>query len=96
MTTGWYTARDIAAKLQRPVAWFRKNRAGLEAHGFPRPDARIPGKYPRWVAAQVDAWINPVRSGVSGGPVTIDFAATLDANSAKLRDRGRGQGRRVQ
>lgn len=55
MTREILTAPQVAALLKRSLAWFQRNRASLEAKGFPGP---IDGLGMRWDSAAIGRWLD--------------------------------------
>lgn len=49
------TAAQVARRFQRTARWFLRNRAALEARGFPTP---IDGCGMRWDSAAIDDWLD--------------------------------------
>lgn len=54
----WNEAQ-VAARLNRGLEWFRKNRVTLEKDGFPRKDTLLDG----WDSKAIDLWMDR-RSGL--------------------------------
>lgn len=82
----WIDAMACARKLKHPLGWFYKNRARLEANGFPLPDPRVVG-HPRWRAAEVDAYVDGEQQRTSIGDVAISddtIASELDENARAI------------
>lgn len=62
---GTWMIEDVAAELGRSPAWIYKNRARLEAAGFPKPLARLgPRDRLRWRESDVRAWHERRRLGL--------------------------------
>lgn len=55
MTPRLVTSADVGRYLGRSASWFCRNRATLEARGFPRP---VDACGMRWDRAAVDAWLD--------------------------------------
>lgn len=49
----YLTAAEVAAGFRRSLPWFQRNRAALEARGFPRP---VDGCGMRWDPAAIARW----------------------------------------
>jgi hypothetical protein len=49
------TSAEVALRLRRSLPWFQRNRASLEARGFPAP---VDGLGMRWDPVAIDRWLD--------------------------------------
>ena len=92
MTQPFMTSQQVAKRLQVTTTWFYKNRARLEAEGFP---PALPGfRQGRWSAEAIDAWAARASGQVAEtevrGPTPEEAAEEMEKNIRNLL-RARGQ-----